>query len=739
MKMLPKYRATFFTRLIISFTVLTVILLGTVGGYLYSQANRLMTDEITRESQFRLVAAMDYVEQSLLRIIEDKLEKKALSTTILQSNSDINFLLSRGWEGSASRILAVVNDLELLKKSTEGAFQITAYFEARNFVVDNNRFYMLTENSGEAAFIMGLEQTITNKWMRRTLSTGEDVLTYVVKLPYTSKISLPRGYLIVDVEVDYIDQAMAQIISSPLERFYIFDSSGELLINSTDVKSDDIQLLKSAISSKETFKKIADENYNKLILSHLDGSLSKNGWLYAMVRPNDSFILSSEQFKTKIFITCSLVLLLGILISYIISKRFYIPMRKLLQLVQPIRNHDLSNLGNSHSNEYTIISNSLKFMGQKIINLESLAEKNNMKNLVLGASLESEIMDRLPQECSYMVARIQIVHGKYQVFKQRFGSGNQTDLCEFVVMNPQELAIIYFISSTSEAEEERIVAYLRWMQQVFRDEIRFGVAIGLTAQTTQGIPLSYQAAEQASRYHFLYGPEAIVLHSEISTFSSMPEIFSFDSYINVLKAGNVDGANRFIDEFNGVLKKQKLKLEVVELALLQLYSTLYQIVIDLKIEKLVPTSSVFDEFKKATLTETIRVIRDLSERIAIHVRDSGSHAHAEVIFKLKTYIDEHLQEDLSLNVLSDVALLAPTYISTLFGEVMGQSFTEYVTKARLDKAGHLLCEEPHLTASEIAYKVGYRNPQYFHNKFKARFGVTPGQYRNVNCRELVEN
>ncbi|WP_145022370.1 hypothetical protein [Paenibacillus sp. Y412MC10] len=67
MKKLPFYRDTFFSRLIISYTALAVVLLGLAGGYLYTQANRMMVDEIARDSRSRLETAKDYVEGTLLR------------------------------------------------------------------------------------------------------------------------------------------------------------------------------------------------------------------------------------------------------------------------------------------------------------------------------------------------------------------------------------------------------------------------------------------------------------------------------------------------------------------------------------------------------------------------------------------------------------------------------------------------------------------------------------------------
>jgi two-component system, response regulator YesN len=100
------------------------------------------------------------------------------------------------------------------------------------------------------------------------------------------------------------------------------------------------------------------------------------------------------------------------------------------------------------------------------------------------------------------------------------------------------------------------------------------------------------------------------------------------------------------------------------------------------------------------------------------------------------YIADHLHEELSLQILSKEVSLAPAYISTLFSEGTKESFTEYVTRLRLEKAADLLRYQPRLSVSVIATQVGYRNPQYFHSKFKSRYGVTPVQYRNSQLAAL---
>lgn len=80
MRALTQYRGRFFSRLILSYTLLTVVLIGLAGGFLYVQANRMMVGEIARDGESRLRNIRDFVENSGLRKYENSLRHAALST-----------------------------------------------------------------------------------------------------------------------------------------------------------------------------------------------------------------------------------------------------------------------------------------------------------------------------------------------------------------------------------------------------------------------------------------------------------------------------------------------------------------------------------------------------------------------------------------------------------------------------------------------------------------------------------
>lgn len=67
--------------------------------------------------------------------------------------------------------------------------------------------------------------------------------------------------------------------------------------------------------------------------------------------------------------------------------------------------------------------------------------------------------------------------------------------------------------------------------------------------------------------------------------------------------------------------------------------------------------------------------------------------------------------------------------------ISNQNISQFIREIRLKKARELLLNED-LTASEIAYRVGFGSPTYFNKCFHAYFGVAPGEFRN---RELASD
>ncbi len=106
----------------------------------------------------------------------------------------------------------------------------------------------------------------------------------------------------------------------------------------------------------------------------------------------------------------------------------------------------------------------------------------------------------------------------------------------------------------------------------------------------------------------------------------------------------------------------------------------------------------------------------------------SSEATESTRHRLQVLIDQSLSSpELSLTSVAHNLGYAPNYLSSLFKNLFGVPFQEYVLSHRLEKAKLLLLTTS-LKNYEIAERVGFEDVNYFNTRFKLKYGVSPKQY-----------
>jgi len=126
--------------------------------------------------------------------------------------------------------------------------------------------------------------------------------------------------------------------------------------------------------------------------------------------------------------------------------------------------------------------------------------------------------------------------------------------------------------------------------------------------------------------------------------------------------------------------------------------------------------------------EYLGSIISLLQEARIQESEAGAHF---LVAKLKSHIDHHLDEDLSLVRLAELVYLNPTYLSRLFKQQAGQGVSQYITELRINRARELL-KYSQLKIHEIAAKVGFDSASSFGRFFKRETNLTPQDYRENN-------
>ena len=91
---------------------------------------------------------------------------------------------------------------------------------------------------------------------------------------------------------------------------------------------------------------------------------------------------------------------------------------------------------------------------------------------------------------------------------------------------------------------------------------------------------------------------------------------------------------------------------------------------------------------------------------------------------------EHLdQAELGAEELSRAVNLSQSQLYRKMAALTGEPPNAFIRKIRLHRAKEML-QTTELTISEIAYDVGFNDPNYFSRTFSKEFGKTPSEYRN---------
>lgn len=94
-----------------------------------------------------------------------------------------------------------------------------------------------------------------------------------------------------------------------------------------------------------------------------------------------------------------------------------------------------------------------------------------------------------------------------------------------------------------------------------------------------------------------------------------------------------------------------------------------------------------------------------------------------------TYLDFHLHETLALNFLATfVAKTSARHLARLFKQQHGVSYTAYLRELRMHKGADLL-RRTTSQVQRIAARVGYGDPLRFISHFRARFNLSPREFR----------
>jgi len=105
-----------------------------------------------------------------------------------------------------------------------------------------------------------------------------------------------------------------------------------------------------------------------------------------------------------------------------------------------------------------------------------------------------------------------------------------------------------------------------------------------------------------------------------------------------------------------------------------------------------------------------------------------AHAEPPSVAKARQFIGAHHEEDLALADVSRAVNMSTFYFCKTFKKATGMTFTDYLSRVRIEKARDLLVN-PNVRVSEVAFEVGFQSLTHFNRVFRRLLGESPSAYR----------
>jgi AraC-like DNA-binding protein len=499
----------------------------------------------------------------------------------------------------------------------------------------------------------------------------------------------------------------------------------------------------------------------KYLITYLKAT-TLSDWIFVGTFPLDNLTNSVNSIRMPIIYICIALLIIGISLSYLISRRLYNPVKKLVNDIKNRKGIDI--IGNE--NEVTLLSKAFDSLIKQEDHLFNTIEKNTrhlrenyLLGLLKGRSSESDEHDGIFHNQYFICTIISI--DRFNEFVSNFPSDHQYYLKTVILSISEDLISESFPCSGLVMEKDKIVLIINpdtadysnticVLKQCF-DLIQKEVSklidssvtfsIGNICNNLTDIKSSYHDAQNQLKLRFMKGHGIIINNEDTYTGNSKYYYpFTFEKQIlNYVDAGSKDALiNSLSDFFNDIKENQKLTYDNVILIINQLLGSTIKYLLDLNISVSDVFGNDFNIYSQLTEIETLDDVSLWLAKIYLRIIEFCEKPKAENkvhITNIMNYIHKNYKKDIDINMLADHVGLSYSHVRKIFNDETGENIVNYINNLRIEEAQRLL-RQTEMNMNEIALSLGYNNNQSFNRFFKKYVGITPGEYRNIKAKAM---
>lgn len=740
---------------IILMTYVTILIIPLVSGLVNYKLNASLIQEQLQQQYTLLLEQMQGVlDERLLNI-------KNVSKNICVDR-DVSRLLS--YDGRDSGIETynkseVITTLNNYKNSNTAIFDICLYLHDEKKAVTSSSVldveelyhqyhYQNTDVNGFRS-MLAEQHFDTFRFTEAITVNGQSrpIITYLQSLPIGSLDTI-QATLMILLDQDVLLQEVQDLYEQNNLQFYAVNDRNQSMFR---ILPNDKNFFRySYLTQKETFFRPSLSTY----VLHMPSAVTD--YEYVLIPDSGEFTAPFRLFRASSLTWISVAFFIGILIAYIISRRIYSPIQKIINTVKPSKVPQ-----KGFRNGLSIVENATQSLLEEnqsirqIIDRETPILKSNLLgNILKGYRLEDNTVEALasvdivyPHPCFAAV-----VVSLHTIDPQ---DSQELTLCKYAVQNIADellrqtypansvdvtfnkVGILVNLPDDRTAHLDHITSVLGTLDSIMREQfdLPIQIAVGDIQTGLENAFLSYQHCLSTLEYQSLKGTSGIM---DWRNMADNKNIFYYPTELELQLMNAVINSNTGLvgslldDLYYKNFEENGLSLLEIKCLYFDLVSTALKIMHELSIkdESLIKESyESYDTAKNPSGKQLFDNLKQLFVRLCEAARQNSSEKSNDFKNQLLAYIDKYCFDiNFNLNSLAYAFHTNHAYLSAFFKEKLGINFTDYIRKIKTDKAKELL-ETTNDTLSEISEQLGYSNSTVFIRNFKKETGQTPNQYR----------
>ncbi|MEK3718491.1 AraC family transcriptional regulator [Paenibacillus sp. FSL R7-0333] len=596
--------------------------------------------------------------------------------------------------------------------------------------------------------------------------SGSQLITYVHSYPFQSPGAASELLIAIDLKESALRAILQNMMPARYQSSFIATPSGGIVAGSNPdaaAQADTYAAsISNALASPETSGNMSQEiGGSTYVISYQD--LPTTGWKLFSAAPANLFYEKWLVVQRVILSLCLLALLVGICLSGILAKLNYSPLKRLLRTIKDLYGPgpEVPGVRGQALNEFGIIDSAFNRLNDKVTTLEGALEASSphiRQNMILNllqdspaqgsVTVDPRFLGLSPDHRHYccLLLNTRGAYARMSLSGLQAAMSGMTGTLEAIRLHgirilaeelPDKQTVV--IISAREASgtlleqlSDRITAAA---EQHFQLNIQ--LSQGCWVDAISLLHTSYAEAQTLMKYAYFL-PESRILKDRelLKREQSLDEIPQpvLMRFKDKLQNRQLDETLAALEQLIAVMREGSYPADYCHFVLA---NTVFMYSDYLKSIRYTPSAhGPLDLYNEYIALPDIRHLQEwFAASIGIFIMETqkrNSDRALSTIEAAKAYIGEHLSGDLSLDAVSAKVFISPKYLSKLFKEELGITYTDYITGIRMEEARRLI-EKNNMSIEQIAGTVGYGTTPYFIKRFKEIYGCTPGNYlRTVN-------